>query len=161
MLFYLMFLMMFFSSIKEINRLISKGMSNIYYWEKLTFSKLRFSTFKKFVSTLWKAPITQLWILILLVAIYKSEVWEQNYVEFFCCFNFERNYDLPKSKSPCILLIKIRTLIKTKRSPKKKIPETFWSLSLSWNSQKQNRHFLYRFFWSKENFLTFVFYLNV
>ena len=31
---------MFFSSIKEINRLISKGMSNIYYWEKLTFSKL-------------------------------------------------------------------------------------------------------------------------
>ena len=29
---------MFFS--KEINRLISKGMSNIYYWEKLTFWKL-------------------------------------------------------------------------------------------------------------------------
>ena len=34
---------MFFSSVKEINRLISKGMSNIYYWEKQTFSKLRFS----------------------------------------------------------------------------------------------------------------------
>ena len=31
---------MFFSSVKEINRLISKGMSNIYYWEKLTFSNL-------------------------------------------------------------------------------------------------------------------------
>ena len=31
------------SSIKEINRLIWKRMSNIYYWEKLTFSKLRFS----------------------------------------------------------------------------------------------------------------------
>ena len=31
------------SSIKEINRLIWKGMSNIYYWEKLTFSKLWFS----------------------------------------------------------------------------------------------------------------------
>ena len=29
--------------LKEINRLISKWMSNIYYWEKLTFSKLRFS----------------------------------------------------------------------------------------------------------------------
>ena len=29
---------MFFS--KEINRLISKGMPNICYWEKLTFSKL-------------------------------------------------------------------------------------------------------------------------
>ena len=30
---------MFFSSSKDINRPISKGMSNIYYWEKLTFSK--------------------------------------------------------------------------------------------------------------------------
>ena len=29
---------MFFS--EEINMLISKGMSNICYWEKLTFSKL-------------------------------------------------------------------------------------------------------------------------
>ena len=37
---------MFFSSIKE-NSLVSKGMSNIYYLEKLTFSKLRFSL-KKF-----------------------------------------------------------------------------------------------------------------
>ena len=34
---------MLFSLNKEINRLISKGMSNIYYWEKLTFSKCRFS----------------------------------------------------------------------------------------------------------------------
>ena len=41
---------MFFSSImdvndsvKEINRLISKGMSNVYYWEKLTLLKVRFS----------------------------------------------------------------------------------------------------------------------
>ena len=34
---------MFFSYIKEINKLISKGMSNIYYWEKLTFSRLPFS----------------------------------------------------------------------------------------------------------------------
>ena len=31
------------SSIKEINRLIWNGMSNIYYWKKLTLSKLRFS----------------------------------------------------------------------------------------------------------------------
>ena len=31
---------MFFSSIEEINGLISKRMSKIYYWEKLTFSKL-------------------------------------------------------------------------------------------------------------------------
>ena len=45
---------MFFSSIKEINRLISKGMSSIYL--KLTIEKnwrsqnLGFSLFKKFVS---------------------------------------------------------------------------------------------------------------
>ena len=32
-----------FSSIKEINRLIWKGTSSIYCWEKLTFSKLWFS----------------------------------------------------------------------------------------------------------------------
>ena len=31
---------MLFSSIKEISWLISKGMPDIYYWEKLMFSKL-------------------------------------------------------------------------------------------------------------------------
>ena len=45
---------MFFSSIKEINRLISKRMSKIYLKgtieKKMTFSKLQFSEFKKFVS---------------------------------------------------------------------------------------------------------------
>ena len=45
---------MFFSSVKGKNRLISKGMSNIYFKvtieEKLTFSKLRISKFKKFIS---------------------------------------------------------------------------------------------------------------
>ena len=30
------------TSIKEINKLIRKGMLNLYYWGKLTFSKLRF-----------------------------------------------------------------------------------------------------------------------
>ena len=44
---------MFLRSIKVVNRLISKGMPNIYfnssYWEKLTSSKLRFSKFKRFV----------------------------------------------------------------------------------------------------------------
>ena len=44
------------------------------------------------------------WILKLLVE--KSEVWEQNCVWFFYYFNFERNYDVLKSKSPCILLNK-------------------------------------------------------
>ena len=52
---------MFFSSIKGINILISKGMSNMS-WAK----------------TVW----------------------------IFFYFNFERNYDIFKSKSPCILLNK-------------------------------------------------------
>ena len=44
---------MFFSSIKKINRLISKEVSNVYLKvtiEKVTYSKLRFSKFKKFFS---------------------------------------------------------------------------------------------------------------
>ena len=40
---------MFFNSIKEINRLLSKGMSKLLS-EKLTFSKLWFSKFKKVVT---------------------------------------------------------------------------------------------------------------
>ena len=57
-------------------------MSNIYLKVIIeTFSKLRFSGFK-------------------------SEVRQQNYVWLFFCFNFERNYDVLKSKSPCILLNK-------------------------------------------------------
>ena len=47
------FYWMFFSSIKEINRLISKGMSNICYWEKLWFSKLLFFLERKFEEMHW------------------------------------------------------------------------------------------------------------
>ena len=36
----------------------------------------------------------------------ESEVWEQNCMWFFYYFNFERNYDVLKSTSPCILLNK-------------------------------------------------------
>ena len=49
---YLMFLMDVFSSIKGINKLISKGMSNIYLkvtFRKMRFSKLWFAKFKKFI----------------------------------------------------------------------------------------------------------------
>ena len=44
---------MFYSSIKEINRLLRKGMSNLlksYYSERLTFSKRQFSKLKKLVT---------------------------------------------------------------------------------------------------------------
>ena len=36
----------------------------------------------------------------------ESEVWEQNCMWFFYYFNFERNYDVLKSTSSCILLNK-------------------------------------------------------
>ena len=45
---------MFLRSVKEINRSISKGIKNVHlnsrYLEKLTFSKLPFSKFEKFIS---------------------------------------------------------------------------------------------------------------
>ena len=42
-LFYLMFLMdTLVQWLKEVKKFTSKGISNIYYWEKQTFSKLRF-----------------------------------------------------------------------------------------------------------------------
>ena len=46
---------MFFSPIKEINRLIIKIMSSIYLKLKWTFSKLRFIKFSLWVS-FWRAP---------------------------------------------------------------------------------------------------------
>ena len=90
---------MFFSSIIGMNRLISKGMSNLYYWERLTFSKLLFC-----------------------FATYKSEVWEQNNVCLFHYFNFEMNFDVLKSKSPRILLNKNMNFNKNEAETKMENP---------------------------------------
>ena len=49
---------MSFSSVKEISRLINKGMSNIYYWEKLTFSETSIFPEKKFEE---QKVITYVW----------------------------------------------------------------------------------------------------
>ena len=99
-----------FTSIKEINRLrkeinrnvkgmrigtSNKGMSNIYLKVTIeTFSKLRFSGFKKFVT---RSVFGELQLM---------EISLQNCVWLFYYFNFERNYGLLKLKSPCILLNK-------------------------------------------------------
>ena len=95
---------------KEINTLLSKGMSNIYLKVTIeTFSKLRFPGFKKFVarSDLGSSNSRRYyWILKLLAATQISDVWEQNCLWLFCYFNFERSYDVLKSKIPCILLSK-------------------------------------------------------
>ena len=52
----------------------------------------------------------------------KSDVWEQNCVWPFYYFNFERNYDVLKSKSPCILFNKNINLNKNETESKMENP---------------------------------------
>ena len=94
---------------KEINRLLTKKMSNIYLKVTIeTFSKLLFSGFKKFVtrSVFGELQLTQISLDFktsccnLKIRSLGAKMW------LFYCFNFERNYDVSKSKSPCILLYK-------------------------------------------------------
>ena len=122
---------MFFSSIKRINRLISKGTSNIYLklllrkkWrsQNFDFLSLRSLSPGKFLGS--SNSCRYILILKLLFTTYKWEIWEQNCVWLFCHHDSERNYDLLKSKGPCILLNKNITLIKMKRNWKWKIPHT-------------------------------------
>ena len=84
---------MFFNSIKEINRLkkelnrlLSKGMSNIYLKVTIeTFSKLRLQGFEKFVtgSVFGELQLMKISLsLKLLVGTEKSQIWEENRVTF-------------------------------------------------------------------------------
>ena len=78
-------------------------MSNIYLKVTIeTFSKLRFSGFKRFVTRSVLGSFNShryLGILKLLVATYKLDPWEQSCVWLFYYFNFERSYDVLKSSS--------------------------------------------------------------
>ena len=98
---------------KEINNLLSKGMSNIYLkvnieknWRTQNFG------FKRLKSSspgqLWGSFNLHRyhWIFKLLVSTQKSEFWEQSCLWLFSHFYFERNYDVLKSKSPYFLLNK-------------------------------------------------------
>ena len=96
-------------SIKDINRLISKSMSNIYLnfpieknWH---YQKLSFSKFRRFV--FGKPQLTQISLN------FKASCCNSNVrdlqakgVWVFCYFNFEKNYDIFKSKDPWFLLNK-------------------------------------------------------
>ena len=57
----------------------------------------------------------------------------------FCYFNFERNYDVLNSKSPCILLTKTETLIKAKQNRKWKIPHKVLERTLCFSSYKNRK----------------------
>ena len=99
---------MFLSSIKGINRLISKRMSNIYskvtIEKKLTFSKLQFSKFKKFgnSSVFWELQLMQI-SLNFKTSCYNLKVrgLGSRSCGLFFYFSFERYYDVVKSKNPC------------------------------------------------------------
>ena len=94
----------------------------------------------------------------------------------FYYFNFERNYDVLKSKNPCILWNK--NINFNKNQKESKIPHTVLErrtlcfssyknrklkVKLSWVGprEKSKRTSFAPFILSKGNFLTFVFYLDV
>ena len=96
----------------------------------------------------------------------------------FYCFNFERNYDVLKSKCSCILLNKNINFNKNETESKMKNPthgsrETNLVLQLIYESQiksktvelepakEKREHFLYRLFCRKIIFSTLVFYLSL
>ena len=111
---------MFFNSItkmkrlrKEINRLLSKRMSNNYLkvtieknWriQNFDFLILKYLSLAQFLGS--SNSRRYHWIIKLPAATSKSEVWKQNCEWVFYYFNFERNYDILKSRSPFILLNK-------------------------------------------------------
>ena len=146
---------MFFNSIKEmsrlrkeINRLLGKWMSNIYLKVTIeTFSKLPFSGSNNLSPGQFLGSSNSRkyhWILKLLFATWKSEVWEQNCVWLFYHFNLESNYDALKSKSPCILLNKNINFNKNKTESKMENPtrsfrETNLVLQLTWESQIKSK----------------------
>ena len=97
---------------------------------------------------------------------------------FFYCFNFERNYDVFKSKNPCILLNKNIKSNKNKQELKMENPHIVLerlTLCFSWYKNRQLKkncdemelakekrgHFLYCLFWPKEICFKFVSILNV
>ena len=94
---------------KEINRLLSKGISNINWKVNIEmFCKLGFSGFKKFVtrSIFGELKLMEMslnfktYCCNLKIRCLEAKLW------MAFVFNFKRNYDVLKSNSPCILLNK-------------------------------------------------------
>ena len=118
---------MLFSKAKEMNRLISKGTSNIYL--KVTNEKNWRSQNVDFLSLKIFSPSQLLgssnshkyhWIFNLKIRGQGAKGYVTSIFFFF--FFFERNYGVLKSKSPCILLNKTINSNKNKRESKMKKP---------------------------------------
>ena len=101
-------------------------------------------------------------------------VWEQNFEWLFYHFNFEKNYDVLKSKTPCILLNKNINFNKNETESRMKNPtHSFKRRTLCFSSYKnrklkvklwwvgarkrKKRAFLYRLFCPKKFFLHLCF----
>ena len=104
---------MFFSSIKQINRLISKGMSNIYLrvtnekkWctQKFYFLSSKSSSLGQYLGS--SNSHRYRWICKLLVTNWKTEVWEQTVYGFSINLILKGIMTFLKSKSPYFLLTK-------------------------------------------------------
>ena len=121
------------------------GMPNIFL--KVTVEKKWRTQNFDFLSLKGSSPGH--WIYKLFVVTEKSEGWERNCVWLYI-FYFERNYDVLKSKSPCFLLKKNLKFNKNKKESKIENP---------WHSFREMNHMLQLYFYPKDIFLTFVFYL--
>ena len=80
----------------------------------------------------------------------------------FYYFSFEKNYDILKSKSPCTLLNK--TLIKTKRNRKWKIPHSFRERNLvlcRWSSRKKKRGHFCTVYFVRKNFFKHLCFISI
>ena len=131
---------MFFNSIKEmnslrkeINRLLSRGTSNIFAWKFLLRKSVVLKSLKGSSPGLFLGSSNSRRchrILKTFIATWKWEIWEQNCEWLFHYFNFERNSEVLKSKSPCFLLKKNTNFNKTRRNGKWKIPQTFTETNL-------------------------------
>ena len=118
---------MFFHSIKEINRLrkgINRNVRNVkylcisYYWERLTFLKLRFFKFKNFVSRSVFGELQPTQISSNFITSCCNLKIRGLRAKLFNYFNFERNCDVIKSKSSCILLNRNINFNKNETEPK-------------------------------------------
>ena len=118
------------------------------------------------------------WILKLLVATWRSVIWNQNFVWLFYYFDFGRNYDFLKSKSMCFLLSKNKNVNKNETESKmENLSHSFRGINLvlqlvqelqiesktvmSWSSRNEKEWIFCNVICSKVIFLTFGFYLNV
>ena len=109
------------------------------------------------------------WILKLLAATSKPDVWEQKPVWLFCYSDFERIYEVLKSKSLCILLNKNINFNKNETESKMENPtQSFRETNLvlqviqelqmksktvmSWSSQKKKRGIFCTVYFSEQIF---------